>query len=68
VGIGRGFGRSQLQRPLQLADLRLRAEAERSAFAIARIEHPTESDAAARPVDADSETDEEALSKPRIRP
>ena len=67
VGIRRGIRRIQL-RPLQLADLRVRAEAERVAVAFARCEWPAGRDAAAWPVDADPETNKEALSKARIRP
>ena len=60
MGLRRGLGEVQL-RAIQLADLRLRAEAERIAVSFARIEHATEPDAAARPSDANTEANKEAI-------
>ena len=67
MGLRRGLRQIQLWE-IQLDDLRVRADAERVAVAFSRFEHSTESDAAARPADADPKANKEALSKTGIRP
>ena len=71
MGGRRGLRRLQLQRAIQLADLRVRAETKRVPIALARIERSALRDAATRPHEsaaADAEAVEEALSKTGIRP
>jgi hypothetical protein len=66
MGVERGLWRPKLERPFQLADLRLRAEAERVPVAFTRRERAN-LDAAARPADSDPETDEEVALAARGR-
>jgi hypothetical protein len=70
MGFRRRLGRLQLW-TIQLAHMRVRAEAKRVAVAFARIERPAEFDAAAgshEPAATHAQTLEEALSKTGIRP
>ena len=70
MGTGRGLRRVQL-RPIQLADLRIRAEAKRGAVSFAGFERAPWRYAAAwsyATAATDAEADEEALSRTGIRP